>query len=131
MPVQVVQDQIVLQPIPIDTHPASTAMFHFCLPTRPLMFLQAMPVAPSCSSFLCDRRMKKTESNCPCLQKSAVSAWVLSTRIVTQDIDNEDEDLLLGEPLQSLALTKLFCHESVIRSPHASIDRERLRCTVR
>ena len=75
--------------------------------------------------------MKKTESNCPCLQKSAVSAWVLSTRIVTQDIDNEDEDPLSGEPLQSLALTKLFCHESIIRSPHASIDRERLRCAVR
>ena len=51
-PVHVVQDEIVLQPIPIDTHPASTAMFHFGLPNQPLMFLQAMAVAPTCSVFV-------------------------------------------------------------------------------
>ena len=131
LPVQVAQDEVTLQPIPIDTHPSSTAMFDFCLPNRSLMFLQAMAVAPTCSGFLCDRKMKKSGSNCACLQKSAVSAWVLSARIVSRDLNNEDEDPLSGEPVQSLAVTKLFCHEAIIRSPHVSIDRERLRCAVR
>ena len=127
LPLEVVVNNIPLLPIPIDLHPSTTAMFHFCLPNRPLTFLQACAVAPTCSGFMCDRREKRIDSVCPCIQKSPVSAWVMCARIVSRDIENEDEDSLTGEMIQSLNLTKLFCSEAIIRSSYASIDSQQLR----
>ena len=130
LPLEVVVNNIPLLPIPIDLHPSTTAMFHFCLPNRPLTFLQAGAVAPTCSGFMCDRREKRIDSVCPCIQKSPVSAWVMCARIVSRDIENEDEESLTGEIIQSLNLTKMFCSEAIIRSSYASIDSQQLRNAV-
>ena len=94
LPLEVGTDDLPMEPIPIDWTLSTSAMFHFCLSHRPLSFLQAMPVFPTCSCFLCDRRSKRNESNCPCLQKSTLSAWVISARVISRDIVNEAGDLL-------------------------------------
>ena len=130
LPLEVVINDIPLLPIPIDLHPSTTAMFHFCLPNRPLTFLQASAVATTCSGFMCDRGEKRIDTVCPCIQKSPVSAWVMCARIVSRDIENEDEDPLTGEKMQSVNLTKIFCSEAIFRTSYASIDSQQLRNAV-
>ena len=127
LPLEVVTDDLPMEPVPIDLNPSTGAMFHFCLPHRPLSFLHAIPVFPTCSGFLCDRGNRKNESICACLQKSTLSAWVMSARVISQDILNEDDDPLTGDILQNWSLTKLFCEEAIIRSAYTSIDRGLLR----
>ena len=126
----VVENNADLLPIPINLNPNSMAMFHFCLPNRELLFLHATAVAPTCAGYMCDRRKEKNESNCACLQKPAVSAWCVSARVITANIDNEEDDALSGETLQGLSLTKLFCSEAIVRSAYSSIDKNLLRTAV-
>ena len=114
-------------PIPISTSPTTPAMFHYTLTNRPLTFLHSIVVAPTCSGTLCDRRSTKNESVCACIQKSSVSSWTLSTRIISRDVDDEDDDPLSGDMTQSHHVASFFCTNDVLRLPSSSVDVSELR----
>ena len=114
-------------PVPVVLQPQTTAMFHYTLPTRRLLFLHANIISPTCAGYLCDRRVLKNDSLCACLQKSSLSSWTVSARIITADIDEEDEDILSGDITQSHQMSLLFCSDDVLRLPASSIDIDVLR----
>ena len=114
-------------PVPVVLQPQTTAMFHYTLPARGLLFLHANVISPTCAGYLCDRRVSKNDSLCACLQKSSLSSWSVSARIITAGVDEEDEDILSGDITQSHQMSLLFCTDDVLRLPASSIDIDVLR----
>ena len=108
----------------------TTALQHFCYINRKLLFLQCNVASPTCSGSLCDRRRLKTYT-CACIQKNAISAWTLTCRILSKDVDPNSEDPLSGEQLQSFQLAKLFCSPSTLASPSTSVNLTNLREAVK
>ena len=61
-PLEVVTDDLPMEPVPIDLNPSTGAMFHFCLPNRPLSFLHAIPVFLTCPVFCATEEIEKTKA---------------------------------------------------------------------
>ena len=77
---EVIEDAVPnLLQFPIVTNPLTTALTEFNMNNVTLSFIRGNIMSPTCSGFLRDRRISKT-TNCPRIQKSAVSSWALTCR---------------------------------------------------
>ena len=127
---EVVEDNVPnLIPFPVVANPVTTALTKFNLNNVPLSFIQVNVMSPTCSGFLCDRRISKT-SNCACIQKSAVSSWALTCRIFSRDVANLENDPFSGEQLQCLQLSKIFCEMGTLALPASQVQLQNLRNAV-
>ena len=122
---------IMETPIPVTIDSDSSATMHFRLAPRRLLFLSALVTAGTCGGTTCDRR--RIMNNCFCMQKTATAGWAMSSIIVTERVDDDNDELVAGvpEPLQSHQLTKLFCTRAKMEQPSNTVVQADLRAAVR